>query len=270
MSDNHENLNGELEKANQSGNLPAIIRFILSALSGINPAAGLLGAGAGAWSENEQKRFNNLVASWMKLQTDEIKEIGKTLAEVMIRIDNSDEDVRKRIESPEYLKLVKKAFRDWSAAESEEKRILIRNLLTNAAAKEKICGDDVLSMFLEWVDRYSEGHFRIIREIYKKPGITRHEIWQNLNGNTVREDSAEADLFRLLIHELNVGRVVRQHRETDYQGNFLRNRTRRPQGNIMSSAFDDEKEYELTKLGEWFVHYTMNEIVPKIEYSEEK
>jgi hypothetical protein len=32
----------------------------------------------------------------------------------------------------------------------------------------------------------------------------------------------------------------------------------------MASAFDDDKEYELTELGKQFVFYTMNEIVPKI------
>lgn len=32
------------------------------------------------------------------------------------------------------------------------------------------------------------------------------------------------------------------------------------------SAFDDDKEYELTNLGQQFVHYTLNEVVPKIEY----
>ena len=32
----------------------------------------------------------------------------------------------------------------------------------------------------------------------------------------------------------------------------------------MTSAFDDEKQYELTELGKQFVHYTMNEIVPRI------
>lgn len=32
----------------------------------------------------------------------------------------------------------------------------------------------------------------------------------------------------------------------------------------MASAFDDEKQYELTELGKQFVHYTMNEIVPRI------
>ena len=144
--------------------------------------------------------------------------------------------------------------------------MLIRNELRNAAAKEQICSDDVISMFLVWVDRYNEGHFKIIREIYKNPGTTRHEIWQALNGREVREDSAEADLFKLLIHDLSLGRVIRQHREVDYQGNFIKSRTQRPRGNTMASAFDDEKDYELTELGQWFVHYTMNEVVSKISH----
>ncbi len=266
MLDNQEEIKNQLQKSAEFGNLPAILRFILSSLGGVPVVGGVFGATAGAWSEAEQKQLNNLLTIWMQLQVDEIKEIGTTLAEVMMRIDKQDEDVKKRIESPEYLKLVKKAFRDWSAAGSEEKRKLIRNLLTNASAKTQICSDDVISMFLEWVERYNEGHFGIIREIYKKSGITRQEMWQNLNGREVREDSAEADLFRLLIHELSVGRVIRQHREVDYAGNFQRDRTRRPRGSAMTSAFDDEKEYELTELGRWFVHYTMNEVVPKIAH----
>ena len=32
----------------------------------------------------------------------------------------------------------------------------------------------------------------------------------------------------------------------------------------MTSAFEDDKEYELTELGKQFVHYTMHEIVPKL------
>ena len=35
-------------------------------------------------------------------------------------------------------------------------------------------------------------------------------------------------------------------------------------GSTLTSAFDSEKPYELTELGQWFVHYTMNEIVPRI------
>ena len=36
----------------------------------------------------------------------------------------------------------------------------------------------------------------------------------------------------------------------------------------MESAFDDKKPYVLTGLGRQFVHYTMNEVVPKIEGTE--
>jgi hypothetical protein len=258
----------KLEEILQSGSGPKVVRYALSCLGGLVPfAGGAIGGAASTWSEAEQARYNRLLISWLKLHEEEVKEIGRTLVEVMIRLDQNDEGVRKRIESPEYLSLVKKCFRDWSAAESEGKRVLIRNLLSNAAGGQKICGDDIIRLFIEWIDRYSEGHFRIIRETYKNPGITRHEIWQKIHGEKVREDSAEADLFKLFIHELSMGRIVRQHREKDYHGNFVKTRSRRSSGpsQIMTSAFDDEKPYELTELGQWFVHYTMNEIVPKLE-----
>jgi hypothetical protein len=33
----------------------------------------------------------------------------------------------------------------------------------------------------------------------------------------------------------------------------------------MKSAFDSEEPYELTELGRQFVHYTMQEVVPRVE-----
>jgi hypothetical protein len=80
---------------------------------------GIFSGAAGAWSEEAQDHFNKVAASWMQLQRDEIKEIGITIAEILSRLDLNDENIRKRIESPEYLSLLKKAFRDWSATESE-------------------------------------------------------------------------------------------------------------------------------------------------------
>ena len=182
----------------------------------------------------------------------------------------NDEQISQRIESPEYLKLLKKAFRDWSAAESEEKRILVRNLLTNAAV-HKICSDDVVRMFIVWIERYSENHFAVLKFIYKNVGCTRAEIWAAVHGQKVREDSAEADLFKLIIHEFTTGHVIRQHRETDYAGNFLKispRAARRNTSHTMKSAFDDEKEYELTELGNQFVRYTMENVMPRIGATE--
>jgi hypothetical protein len=36
---------------------------------------------------------------------------------------------------------------------------------------------------------------------------------------------------------------------------------------MIKSAFDDEEQYELTALGEQFVHYAMTSLPPKIEFS---
>ena len=87
-------------------------------------------------------------------------------------------------------------------------------------------------------------------------------------------DSSDADLFRLIFRDLSTGGLVRQHRETDWQGNFLAKPTRKgsplPKGapRMMKSAFDDGEQYELTALGEQFVHYAMTDIPPKIEFKE--
>ena len=103
-------------------------------------------------------------------------------------------------------------------------------------------------------------------EIYKHPHSTRAEIWDRLYGQPVREDSAEADLFKLIIHDLSVGHIARQHREVDAAGRYLKVQTRkRARSNTFVSAFDDDKRYVLTELGVQFVHYTMNEVVRRIE-----
>jgi hypothetical protein len=121
---------------------------------------------------------------------------------------------------------------------------------------------------MDWISRYHESHFAVIREIYKRPGVTRYDVWTAVYGDVPREDSAEADLYRLLFGDLSLGRVIRQHREIDYSGQFLKKpRVKRPPSSsgTMKSAFDDDEQYELTELGNQFVHYTMNEVVGRIE-----
>jgi len=259
----------EIDGALKSGATPRMIRFILSCLSGVPYVGGLIGASGNAWSEAEQGKFNQILVAWIKIQEKEIEDFGRTMSEIVTRIDLNDKKTEERIRSTEYLSLIRKAFRESIASESEEKRTFLRNLLINAASCS-LCSDDVVKMFIDWINRYSEAHFKVIRAVYKQKGATRGDIWREIDGTDVREDSAEADLFKLLVHELTVGRVMRQYREKDYQGNFLKvnpQRNRSSRSKIMTSAFDDGKEYELTELGRQFVHYTMNEVVQKIEYS---
>ncbi len=269
MTDDAEKLEEQMTHALTRGHGPKIARFVLSLLSGTPFVGGAFSGAAGAWSEAEQDFFNKIAASWMRMQQDEIREIAATVAEVLSRLDLNDEEVRKRLESPEYLQLLKKCFRDWSAAESEQKRILVRNLLTNAAVN-KICTDDVVRMFVQWIADYSEMHFKVIRFVYKNPGCTRNEIWMAVHGLVVKEDSAEADMFKLLIRDLSTGSVIRQHREKDYFGNWIK-KTRQPRrgqpSQTLKSAFDGEEEYELTELGKQFVRYSMDEVMPRIAAS---
>jgi hypothetical protein len=261
-----EELRRQMDEALKSGAGPKVARFALACLGAVPLLGGAIGGIGSAWSEADQDRMNKIFASWLKLHEQELKEIGVTLFEVMQRVDTKNAEVQKRLESKEYLAIVNKAFRDWSAAESEDKRILIRNLLANAGAAVKICSDDVVRLFIEWVGRYSELHFKVIRAIYREPDMTRQEIWERIHGEQVREDSAEADMFKLLIHDLSTGRIIRQHRDTDGDGNFLKRRPRRPayRSSTMKSAFDDEHTYELTELGKQFVQYTMEDVLHRI------
>src|SRR5882672_5977503 len=123
------------KKFPSEGATPKVIRGSLQIVGGVVPfAGGILSAAAGAWSENEQEKVNKFFKQWIKMLEDEIREKEKTIIEIMARLDMHDENVTKRIESKEYQSLLKKTFREWSGAESEEKRAYIRNILANAAA----------------------------------------------------------------------------------------------------------------------------------------
>lgn len=191
-----------------------------------------------------------------------------TLSEVFNRIQGLGEEINDRLESQEYLGLIRKAFREWDQADTEEKQRLIVQLVTNAAGV-RICSDDILRLFLDWIEVYHEAHFAVIREVHKNEGPTRYDIWTAVYGKDIpRDDSAEADLYKMLIRDLSTGGVIRQARETDSSGRF-RKKTSPPRRltstGVMESAFEDTKQYVLTELGKQFVHYTMNELVTRLE-----
>ena len=258
------------EDRTEKSNTPQkIIRAGLDIAGAVPVVGGIFSAVSGAWSEREQEKVNKFFRSWLQMLADEIKEKEKTIIEILMRLDLQDEKIRERMGSPAYQSLLKKGFRDWAAAESEEKRKIVRNILSNAAATDLV-SDDIVRLFLEWIKNYSEFHIQIVSQIYNSGGITRAGIWDRLGKEEVREDSAEADLFKLLIRDLSTGGVIRQETETDYAGNFLRKQaTKRPKGysapRTVKSAFDDEDTYVLTQLGTQFVHYALTELPPKIE-----
>ncbi|WP_200835080.1 hypothetical protein [Phyllobacterium salinisoli] len=266
MTDNTDN--DEYPEGSKGGKAA---RGTLNALSGAIPfAGGVLSAISSAWSEQEQERINSFFKHWIEMLKAEMAEKEQTIIEIMQRIDMSDEEVASRVESPEYQSLLRKSFRDWSGAESEDKRTFVRNLLANAASIN-LCNDDVIRLFLDWIKNFSELHFAVIAKFYNKDGITRGEVWRALGKDPVREDSAEADLFKLLIRDLNTGGIIRQHRATDYAGNFIKKTPQKSRpgmgSKVHKSAFDDDDGYELTALGNQFVHYAMTDVPAKLQYN---
>jgi len=183
-----------------------IVRSGLQVAGGTPFAGGVFSAIASAWSEKEQEKVNRFLEYWIRMLADELKEKQVTLIEIMSRLDLQNEKISKRMESKEYQSLVKKTFREWSGAESEEKRKLIRNILSNAAGSD-VSSDDVIRLFIDWINQYSELHFQVIGAIYNSNGISRGQIWMKIGKVAVREDSADADLYKLLFRDLSLSIV---------------------------------------------------------------
>jgi hypothetical protein len=250
-----------------SGKRRKFARFVVAALSSIPWIGGVFSAAASFSAEKDQEGFNELQTLWLRGHEDKINELGATLTDIFTRLDKFGDEIQERIESPAYLALVRKCFRSWDAADTDEKKQMLKNLITNAGAI-KLCSDDLVRLFINWIDQYHETHFLVIKEIYRNPRVTRGQIWDKIGGQRPREDSAEADLFRYLIRDLSVGGVIRQERTIDSDGRFmkkdLRGASHENLNRVMESAFEGTKPYVLTALGKQFVHYVMEDVVRQI------
>lgn len=262
-----EEIRGELEKLNPNLKKRALEKFALAALGSIPWVGGFISAAVNLKTEEGSLKMDSLQTKWLEEHELKMQRLKETLTEIGQRFDAIGPTIEDRIKSEEYLDVVRKAFRAWDDADTDEKRKYVANLVSNSAGT-KLCSDDVVRQFIDWLELYHESHFAVIRAIFQTPGATRYHIWLEIHGEAPREDSAEADLYRLLIRDLSTGGVIRQDRETTYDGRFLKKRAASrhssTSSNTMESAFEDSKPYVLTELGKQFVHYTMNELVSRL------
>ena len=218
--------------------------------------------------ESTQLKVDSLQRQWLREHQERMEKLAIELAALTARLESFGDEITERLESESYLGLIRKGFRIWDQADTDQKRSNIGKLLANAGGT-KLCDDDLVRLFLDWLELYHESHFQVIREVYQHPGSTRYDIWERIHEEFPAENSSEADLFRMLIGDLSQGRIIRQHRNINSQGQFLKKpRRKTPSGSAsstMKSAFDDEEPYELTELGKKFVHYVFAEIVKRIE-----
>lgn len=258
----------ELDKLDPNLKRRAMEKFALAALGSIPWVGGFISAAVNLKTEEGSLKINALQTKWLEEHEQKMQRLTETLNEIGNRFDSLGPTIDERIQSEAYLDVVRKAFRTWDEADTDEKRGYVSNLISNASGTS-LCSDDVLRLFIDWLHTYHESHFAVIRVIFQSPGSTRYDIWSEIYGQPPREDSAEADLYRLLIRDLSTGGVIRQARETTYDGRFLKkrpasNRSTTSASSTMESAFEDTKPYVLTELGKQFVHYTMSEVVSRV------
>ncbi len=114
--------------------------MVMAALGAVPWVGSLLNA-AQAYKEKEsQIRVNSLQRQWLEEHKAKMQALAKDLGEVVQRLASLGEEIDKRIESEEYLALVRKAFsylQDQS--DTEQKRIYVRRLIANAGATTLAC-----------------------------------------------------------------------------------------------------------------------------------
>ena len=241
-------------------------RFFLAALSGI-PWILPLSIIANFKGELDQDEMNQVLKLWLQEHKEKIGELKETVNGVLSRLDGFGEEVRQRIESPEYLVLVRRAFRTWGESETLDKRQMIKQLLINAGAIT-LCPDDQVRLFIDWIERYHEAHFAIIREVYLHQPISKGRIWDNMHPQgRPRENSSQAGLFGYLTRELNTGGIIHLNRKTNSIGQTMRAKPSTSTANksdTLESHFEDTKQWVLSELGKEFVRYVMEDVDPQL------
>lgn len=248
------------------GNWKKYGRVAMAALGGIPWVGSILSAAATLAAENEQGRTNELLFLWVREHEVKLQELVVDIRKIFERLEIFGDQIQGRIESTEYLNLVRKTFRVWDSTDTTEKRECLRKLITNAGGV-RIVDDDVVRLFVEFMGRFHELHFKVLRLVYQNPGISSYDIATELFGDVPRDDSAKADLFKFLFHELNMTDVMRQPRESDSDGRWRRRVAKKTVGSrakTLKSPFNDEQQV-LTELGKQFVRYIMDDLDPQLE-----
>ena len=219
-----------------------------------------------------QDQINQAMFLWVQEHEGKFKEVAATLEEIFTRFDSFGEYIDARIKSEEYKSLVRKTFSEWDHAETVQKREMLRKLISNAGGTAMV-SDDKVRMFLHWIDKYDELHFKVMATIHnatnqgQSGGISRHDIWLSIYGGEIpRDDSSEANLYRLLISDLGTGEVISQFKESDNMGRIkIKERGSSSTPGYLKSPFDAADPYVLTPLGDEFVRYTMEDLALQLQ-----
>jgi hypothetical protein len=155
-----ESIKAEIEVEAPSRGRQILEAIGMAAVSGIPWVGGVIAAGAAYVSGQSGAKREDLLREWLQEHYARLRLLQATLQQMAVRLEGFGEEVEKRILSEEYLQLVRRTFNQWDNADTNEKRRILVQLITNAAGT-RICSDDIIRLFLDWIDTYHEAHFAV-------------------------------------------------------------------------------------------------------------
>src|SRR4051812_31057438 len=100
-----------------------VLKKLLGAALGAIPwVGGFFAAYLAFGDETVQLKTNQLGHQWLEEHRNKIEELAAALSKLTARLESFGEEVSDRIESEEYLQLIRKGFRIWDEADTKEKK----------------------------------------------------------------------------------------------------------------------------------------------------
>jgi len=123
-----EFIRSELKKTTPSRRRLILEKFALAAMGSIPWVGGFISASVSLKMEQGGIHRDSLQTKWLEEHAAKLERLKSTLEEVVERFEAIGEQVDERIQTDEYLDLVRRAFRAWDRADTDEKRGYVANL----------------------------------------------------------------------------------------------------------------------------------------------
>lgn len=106
-----DKIKNELAASFQSKRKRIFSKIFGAALGSIPWVGGFLSAMADFKSDESQVKNNQLYEQWLSEHTNKMRLLGEVLVDIAKRLDDFSDDINERLESEEYLQIVRKSFR---------------------------------------------------------------------------------------------------------------------------------------------------------------
>jgi hypothetical protein len=129
-----EQIRQAITKARLSPRRRAFEKFFLAALGSIPWVGGFLSVAAELKLQEHDTQETSLQSQWLQEHARKLEELSETMEQTASRFEALGEQIDERLQSEEYLDVVRRAFRAWDRADTNEKRGYIGLLIANASA----------------------------------------------------------------------------------------------------------------------------------------